>query len=525
MKKYFSALSQKFSWYTWVLIALLCVGIFLRTYNFHDFLRFNADQSRDAGIASDVIDGKTDIPLLGPKAGGTEFRVGPAFYYFQIVSAKIFGNAPDKVAYPDLFFSILTLLLLFSFLRKYFDVKTALALTAIFAVSAYAVKYSRFAWNPNSLPFWSLLFLYSLHEIVIAKENAWKWWAVITGVALGIGVQLHSLSLLLFPVMALGVFGYLLYRQKKNIWKVIAVIFYMAILLNIPQIVSEIKTGGENTGAFLKSIGTKEKKGSGLIANIKKNIVCFSQSSTYILSSYDSSDTCESKTITRGYGLPAFASGLILFVGGFFLTLRSYRKETEYAKKVFLSLVICFTSLTFLLLIPLANEISMRFFLITLFVPFVFLGVWLKYIAEVFPRTGAVLVWSIVIILVGMNLVSIRKTFATYESYLTDSTAGMDNVLLKEVELSSAFIIVHTPDALVVAVDGDAKYLFKALKSMQYFTSRSGIKLIQKKKNTDPSVPVFLIENSKNRDKILSKQINVDAYLTFGRFTIFSLKP
>ena len=525
MKKYFSVLSQKFSWYTWVLIALLCVGIFLRTYNFHDFLRFNADQSRDAGIASDVIDGKESLPLLGPKAGGTEFRVGPAFYYFQIASAEVFGNTPDKMAYPDLLFSILAIPLLFFFLRKYFDMKTALALTAIFVVSAYAIKYSRFAWNPNSLPFWSLLFLYSLHEIIIARENAWKWWAVATGVTLGTGVQLHSLSLLLFPVMALGVFGYLLYQKRKNVWKIVFVSCFVALSLNIPQIASEIKTGGENTGAFLKSIETKEKKGSGLVANIEKTIVCFSQSSTYILSSYDSSDTCESKTITRGYGLPAFASGLILFVGGFFLTLRSYRKETEYVKKAFLCIVICFTGLTFLLLIPLANEISMRFFLITLFVPFVFLGIWLKYIRGVFPRVGSALAWSIVAILVGMNVASVEKTFATYESYLADSTAGMDNVLLKEVELSSAFIIAHTPDAKVVAVDGDAKYLFKALKSMQYFTSRSGIKLIQKKKSTDPSVPVFLIENSKNRDKILSRQTNVGEYLTFGRFTIFSLKP
>lgn len=525
MNKYFSALSQKFSWHVWVLIALLCVGIFLRTYTFHDWLRFNADQSRDAGIASDVIDGKTDIPLLGPKAGGTEFRVGPAFYYFQIASARIFGNSPDKMAYPDLLFSLLSIPLLFFFLRKYFDVKTVLALTAIFAVSAYAVKYSRFAWNPNSLPFWSLLFLYSLHEIVIAKENAWKWWAVVMGAAIGIGIQLHSLSFLLFPAVALGVFGYLLYRRKKNMWKVVTIVFCMAIILNIPQIVSEIKTGGENTGAFLKSIGTKEKKGSGLIMNIEKNIVCFSQSSTYIVSSYDSSDTCELKTVTRGFGFPAFVSGFLLFVGGFILALRSYRKETEYARKTFLGIVIFFVSLTFLLLIPLANEISMRFFLVALFAPFVFLGVWLKYIAEVFPRTGAVLVWSVVIILVGMNIISVEKTFATYESYLTDSNAGMDNVLLKEVELSSAFILSHATDTNVAAVDGDAKYLFKAMKSMQYFTGKSGIKLVQKNKKTDPQIPVFLVENSKSRDKILSKQTNVDEYLTFGRFTIFSLKP
>ena len=82
--------------------------------------------------------------LLGPKAGGTQFRLGPVFYYFEIVSAKIFGNAPDKMAYPDLFTGILCIPLLFFFLRKYFEKYAVLSLTAIFAVSTYAIFYARF---------------------------------------------------------------------------------------------------------------------------------------------------------------------------------------------------------------------------------------------------------------------------------------------------------------------------------------------------------------------------------------------
>ncbi|NMC87867.1 MAG: hypothetical protein GYA69_05505, partial [Candidatus Moranbacteria bacterium] len=77
-------------------LVFLAAGIFLRTYNFHDWLRFNTDQARDAVVVSDFLEGKTALPLLGPKAGGTDFKLGPIFYYFQIISAKIFGVSPDK---------------------------------------------------------------------------------------------------------------------------------------------------------------------------------------------------------------------------------------------------------------------------------------------------------------------------------------------------------------------------------------------------------------------------------------------
>ncbi|MFZ2187736.1 MAG: glycosyltransferase family 39 protein [Candidatus Moraniibacteriota bacterium] len=524
MKNFFSSLNQKLSWHVWVLIACLCIGIFLRTYNFHDWLRFNADQSRDAVVVSDYLDGTETLPLLGPKAGGTGFRVGPAFYYFQIAGAKIFGNDPDKMAYPDLLFSLLAIPLLFFFLRKYFDIRTALLLTAIFSVSFYAIKYSRFAWNPNSLPFWSLLFLSGLHAVMTAKEEAWKGWAVLTGVALGIGVQLHTLSLLLFPMMTFSAFGYLWYLRKKNLWKMVLVICATALFLNAPQIASEWKTGGENTSAFLGGIGTKEERGSGLVMNAAKDIVCFSQGNTYIVSSYDSSDTCELTSIKRGWNIPAFMLGLLLFLGGFGLAIRAYKREAEQGRKLFLGIFILYASLTFLLLLPLANEISMRFFLAIMFMPFVFLGLWSEFLTEKFSKIGSIGAWSIGIILVAANLLAVQDSFATSAAYLTNSNAGMDNVLLKEVELSSAFIIAHAGEAQMVAVEGDAKYLFKALKSMQYYTHKAGIKLVQKNKKTDPGMPVFLIENTKSINGILENRSDIVSHLSFGRFTIFSLK-
>ncbi|MGB5019107.1 MAG: glycosyltransferase family 39 protein, partial [Candidatus Moraniibacteriota bacterium] len=213
MKTLLISLSER-KWGILIFCCILVVGIFLRTYEFHDFLRFNADQSRDAGVVSSYIEGEAPLPLLGPKAGGTDFRVGPVFYYFQIASAKLFGNVPTVMAYPDLLFSILAIPLLFFFLRKYFDTRTALLLVAIFAVSAYAVKYSRFAWNPNSLPFWSILFLSGLHEMMIAKGRRYWQWVILTGTAFGVGIQLHTLSLLFFPILLSGVFAFLFFETK-----------------------------------------------------------------------------------------------------------------------------------------------------------------------------------------------------------------------------------------------------------------------------------------------------------------------
>jgi len=525
MNRLFKERLQVVPKYICILSLIFCVGIFLRTYNFHDFLRFNADQSRDAGIVSSVIEGNEALPLLGPKAGGTDFRVGPVFYYFQIASAKIFGNTPDKMAYPDLFFSLLTLPLLFFFLRKYFDTKKSLLLVVLLTTSFYAVKYGRFAWNPNSLPFWSLLFLYGLHEILITKEQTWKLWTIVTGIALGIGIQLHSLSLLLFPLLAISVFGYLVYQKKKNIWKMSLIILSIVVFLNIPVILSEMQTNGENTKAFIESIGTKEKKGSGIITNIEKNIVCFAQSSTYILSSYDSSDTCEIKSIMKGLNMQAFLCGFTLFFGGLLLAIRALRREKEYERKVFLGLTILFVSILFFLLVPLANEISMRFFLISLFVPFLFLGLWFDFFEEIFPRTNKIFLFGITLVFVCMNIFFALSSFEEYRSYLTDSSAGMDNVLLKEVETSASFIISESMGAKKVVLTGDKKYIFKAMKSMEYFTKRSGIQIIEQYKKTDPSLPIFLVENTKNKEKILVEEKEVHDFLSFGRFTIFSLKP
>ena len=151
-----------------IAIAIFSIGFFLRATHFHDWLDFGDDQVNDATIVSNVVDHNAPWPLLGPKMSHTgnggrkgQYHLGPMFYYFEITSAKLFGNRPDALAYPDLLFDILTLPLFYIFFRRFFSTNITLALTGLYAVSFFALSFSHSALNPNLIPFFVLLFLLS----------------------------------------------------------------------------------------------------------------------------------------------------------------------------------------------------------------------------------------------------------------------------------------------------------------------------------------------------------------------------
>ncbi|MDR3559017.1 MAG: glycosyltransferase family 39 protein, partial [Candidatus Pacebacteria bacterium] len=279
----------------WILLVIMAVGIFLRAWHFHDWLRFSEDQSRDAGIISNVIKGESPLPLLGPVAGGTFFHLGPAYYYFSIVSSKLFGDYPDRMAYPVLFFSILAIPLLYLFLKEYFSWRISLAVTAVASVSYFSVVSSRFSSNPNLAPFFVLAFLYSFLKLLNDKERASFWWPAAIGTVLGIGIQIHTTLLVILPIFTLLMLAYLI---KKTGWRAVRyalVIIVLSLAMNAPQIASEIETRGQNTIQFFGGLGLKgSSSGSGLAQGALTAALCQAKANSYFISSFPAAQTCSS---------------------------------------------------------------------------------------------------------------------------------------------------------------------------------------------------------------------------------------
>lgn len=512
MKEYL----QRIPRFIWVLGLILLVGFSLRSYRHQEYLRFNPDQSRDAALVRDTIAGKESWPLLGPQAGGTDFRLGGFFYQIEIVNAKIFGNAPDRLAFPDLSFSILSIALLYFFLREFFSKNISLSVATIFAVSFYAVKYARFAWNPNSTPFYVLLFLYAVLQLAKEEKNRKWFWAVAIGIAAGIGVQLHSLLLFSLPVVFAVYFAYLFFK-KNNAWKWAPLIILVGLLLNMSQIVSEVRTGGKNTQAFFQGMQKKSSRSGSLAQKFVLDATCHVQSNAFMLLPLGNDSQCDfvdasanfSKNSKKAGGnisnlilLGDIVFAIVFSLGGYWLLIKFWRVEKDENKKRFLGLTLLYAGTLFVLLIPLADEISFRFFLVLEFMPFLLLGFWLKYISERFAvRKGAInrastISAAIIVILVFVNGYALVRNFVYLAGQAKEGRNGFEEITLGEVQYMANFIESHSAGAGKVYLQGNASELFKITKSIRYFTDIAGLEVSNLKKNQtiDPSDKIFSID-------------------------------
>lgn len=529
----------------WIILLIVLIGVFLRTYNFSEYLRFNPDQARDAGIIKNAIEGKEKLPLLGPQAGGTDFKLGPIFYYFEFASAKLFGTSPDKMAYPDLIFSILSIPLLYLFLRKYFSLKITLLSVFSFTVSFFAVKYSRFAWNPNSIPFFTLLFLLSLNKIGENKEKI-KWtWFLFLGIALGVGIQLHSLLLFSFPIVTAIYFVWFFFKKNPN-WKKIWIVVVAVIFLNIPQVVNEFTNIKKNSRAFIVAFDNKSSRGASFVEKLGLNVVCHIQANGFILSSVGNDSECDlletEKKIKRNKKDPAKAfkntmimTNMILSVifslGGIALLIYFWKKEKSFEKKNFLGILLLYISVLFVILTPLALEISMRFFLPLIFVPFVFVGLWIKFIHEYFGKKYALIPIILLLVLIILNIYSIKNR-ADYLAGKNNKSQDFEEITLSEVKFMADFIISNSGDIKNVYLEGKKIELFKITKPIRYFTDTQGLNLSERSKgqNLKENEKLFFVniiknpETSRKISKSFTDKYEIINSGKFRRIIIYEIK-
>lgn len=542
-------LSRSKKYYYLILLVVLAIGIFLRTYHFHDWLRFDFDQVRDAEVITSVMDGGKSLPLLGPKAGGTEFKLGPIFYYFQYISARVFGNFPDKLAYPDLFFSILTMPLLFFFLKKYFNDKISLVLTALYSVSFYAVKYSRFAWNPNSTPFFYLLFLFSLLQLVSSKSTRKIVWAISAGIALGIGVQLHSLFLLTAPFIFIAFVGYFIKNKQLN-WKMAFTVISVAVILNTPQIISEIQKHGANTKDFFGAITTKSNgEQTSILSKVLLDGNCHVQANGMLVSALGYDSRCrfiepnelgtqfnEEKSLGNAAGTLSVITVILVTVfslGGYFLLGYFLKKEKNSEKKNFLGLITLSSAIFFLILLPLANEIIMRFFLVLGFLPFVLLGFWIKFLNNR-VKYGFIVSILLVTAVAGTNALMVKNSFASpYADHEPKREGALESITLAEEEFLVRFINSHNNPSSIAYIEDEKNDFTRYLRALTYLAQKEKIKIvpITQKNQPNKQAQYFSIDlntgakpDSNSQSEALRNYSVIDS-ASFGRFSVTLFAP
>ena len=523
-----------------ILLVIVAVGVFFRTYHFHDWLQFSPDEARDATYISDALTGKAPLPKLGPQAGNTQFYLGPLYYQAEYVAGRVFGNAPDKIAYFDLLFSILAIPMLFFFLRKCFSDRISLFLTGVMSVSFFAIQISRFASNPNTIPFFVPLFLYGLLGLM-GEERTKKWpYAVAVGIGMGVGIQLHTLLFLIMPCVGVCVAVFLFVKRSLSMRDLLIALFFF-LLMNFGQIGFEIQSNGANISQLFKGAGSESSVGaSTLVRNISLIASCQAQANVNIVFSVIDVQKCGgifniAKSFRANKYLPgtAILNGIVFIVEGivtllfsmvgYMFVLRSFRNEPDRSKRDFLGLVFFFNAVSFIALVPVASQIEVRYFSILSVVPFVLLGIILSALPK--GRSGISFGTGFMLALLVANVLTL---VVLAQPYLNGNASNVDNSILGETESMATYLETHTETRGAVFLDGQTFYLKRFLKPFEYLALQQGISITRPGSNEPfPSgTAYFFIDGVRSKPYALGDKLSGDVilgYERFGNIMIYSL--
>lgn len=510
-------------------ILVLAIGAYLRIYRFDDLVRFNTDQVRDVLVVEKILEGE-EFPLLGPKAGGTTFKLGPAFYYLEAASGFIFGNSPSGMAAFVAILAVVSIPLLFFFLRYYFSFYISLLLMLIYSFSFYVIKYSRFTWNPNIIPFFFILFCISLLKIMEDKNKKFGIRHILLAVSLGISVQLHTLLLILMPILFLLAIVYIYFKEKKVYLLNIILISLIALLLNAPFFVYDFQNDGKNLKSFWAGTQKKTEKNASLAENILNDGQFFIQGNTYAISSFEPQKNwikvkklLDSKK--AGEIIAAFA-GAVFFLFGLFQLVERFLKEKYEKRRNFLGLIFITSFLSFLILLPIANELNVRYFIILIFLPYIFLGFLAESLLKNLPKKLALV--AIIVLSLFLAFINLRWYVKTYnlENY-TARTSSYGGISVKESRDISNFMSDLSekrdfPERIVFPSS------FKFAPSIEYFNDKKKMQFTEASKQDQYSDLIFFtISDQKDVEKTLKeKEVGyklIDSLKT-GRFTVFAFE-
>lgn len=250
MKKRFSKFIHANKTEFFVICFIVFVALAVRLWRISEYLTFLGDEGRDVRIVRDLLRG--NLVFIGPMTSIGNMYLGPLYYYLMAPALWLSNLDPVGPAAMNAILGTITVILTWWVGRTWFNPLTGIIAAILFALSPVAIIYSHSSWNPNPMPFFSLLVIWSAWQ-VWRKHNFV--WLIVEGVALAFALQMHYLGLLLIPTIA--VFSLLTFKDvwsdkglKKQIiiYRLLSIVVFL--LLMSPLVLFDLKHNGQNFNAF-----------------------------------------------------------------------------------------------------------------------------------------------------------------------------------------------------------------------------------------------------------------------------------
>ncbi len=243
-----------------VLALILLVGGFLRLYRISEYMTFLGDEGRDVIVVRRLLV-KLDPILIGPGTSIGDMYLGPLYYYLMAPALFLAGYSPVGPAVLIALLAVLTIALVWLIAREWFPSTSpgqiplaSMVAAGLYAVSPVVIVYSRSSWNPNIMPFFSLLTIYATWRIW--QKHEWKWF-LLSAISFAFVLQSHYLGLLLAPVISIFWLLTLIEIKKdkektKSFLKYSVFCLALFTLLMSPLVIFDARHGWRNFSSMKK---------------------------------------------------------------------------------------------------------------------------------------------------------------------------------------------------------------------------------------------------------------------------------
>lgn len=229
---------------------IIILSLALRLYRIDGFMTFLGDEGRDVRIVRDLLHG--NLVFIGPQTSIGNMYLGPLYYYMMAPALFLSAGNPVGPAIMIALLGTLTIYLSWAIARSWFGRVPALLAALLFALSPVAIIYSRSSWNPNPMPFFSLVAVWAIYQVW--KEKRFGFLSL-ASFSLAAGLQMHYLGLLLLPT--LGIFWLATLRsvwgkpkEKVSLIKHTLIATLIFLLMMAPLFLFDLKHNFMNANAF-----------------------------------------------------------------------------------------------------------------------------------------------------------------------------------------------------------------------------------------------------------------------------------
>ncbi len=250
MSAFLTELILRINKFTLLLFFSLLLAYVLRISNITNGMPFIGDQGWFYLSARDMLlYGK--IPLVGITSSHIWLHQGPLWTYMLAVVLFLFNFNPTSGAYITILFGILSVLAIYKIGSEMFSQKIGIIASLLYASSPLIVFFDRIPFDPGPIPFFTLLYFYSIFKWIKGNKSFFP--LIFFFIAVLYNLELATFTIV-FPFVLLIIYGLF----KKSDWlllilkkKIILSSLLLLLIPMIPVIIYDFSNGFKQTLIFL----------------------------------------------------------------------------------------------------------------------------------------------------------------------------------------------------------------------------------------------------------------------------------